>query len=209
VILNLNYKIRGTILRVIFSMTLLSLFSCSQEQVKPEEAQSSSASVTKSHTLSKAGREKYRAGITALYSNEFSKAQRIFNEFIRNNPNLAGGYANLALVHFKKNEFEKSLKQLNKAIELNPKQAHALNLRAQIYVMNGKIHKAKDDYVLAVTIKPKYANAQYNLALLYDVYLQEIELAIKHYKTYMTLLKKPDETTKDWIKHLEGTLNNG
>ncbi|MFK5893305.1 MAG: tetratricopeptide repeat protein [Pseudomonadota bacterium] len=191
---------------VVFAL-LFSLFSCAQ-QLKVPESKSGEENVP-SRAVSKAEREKYRAGITALYNNDLSKAQRIFNEFIRNKPKLAGGYANLALVHFKKKEFKKSLKQVNKALKLNPKQVQALNLRAQLYVLDGKIHKAKADYLLAVKTKPKYVNAQYNLALLYDVYLQEIELAIQHYKIYMSLLKKPDEITQDWITHLEGTLKNG
>ncbi|MFK5950133.1 MAG: tetratricopeptide repeat protein [Methylococcales bacterium] len=189
-------------------ISILSLFSCAQKQLKSPDSGSSDNSI-QSKPTSKAEREKYRSGITALYNNDLSKAQRIFHEFIRNKPELAGGYSNLALVHFKKKEYEKSLKQVNKALKLNPKQAQALNLRAQLYILDGKIHAAKDDYLLAIKTKPNYANAQYNLALLYDVYLQEIELAIKHYKIYMSLLKKPDETTKEWITHLEGTLKNG
>lgn len=185
---------------------LLALTSCAQNESKaPVDSQSTDS---KKRSVSAADRETYKKAMTALYNNKLSQAQRIFNEFVRNQPNLAGGYSNLALIHFKKKEFDKSLKQVNKALSLNPKQAQALNLRAQIYVIKGEIHKAKDDYLLAVKYKPNYANAQYNLALLYDVYLQEIKLAIQHYKIYMSLLKKPDEATKEWISHLEGTLKD-
>jgi len=128
----------------------------------------SQSKAPKNTSVSAADRETYKNGVTALYKNNLPQAQRIFNEFIRSHPNLAGGYSNLALIHFKKKEFDKSLKQVNKALSLNSKQAQALNLRAQIYVINGEIHKAKDDYLLAVKYKPNYINAQYNLALLYD-----------------------------------------
>jgi len=196
--------------RLIMIVSALLLTACGQENIKPKGGASTAVEETEqSKTVSKADREKYRDGITALHNGELSKAQRIFIEFIRNKPELAGAYSNLALVHFKKKEYEKSLKQTNKALELNPKQAQALNLRAQLYVIDGKIHKAKDDYIKAVEIKPAYINAQFNLALLYDVYLQEISLAIKHYKIYLSLLKEPDETTKEWITHLEGTLKDG
>jgi len=193
---------------VLLSCSLL-LISCAQDNIKPPGESSALEETEKTKSVSKSEREKYRDGITALHNDDLSKAQRIFNEFIRNKPDLAGAYSNLALVHFKKKDYEKSLKQINKALELNPKQAQALNLRAQLYVIDGKIHKAKDDYLKAVEIKPAYVIAQYNLALLYDVYLQEINLAIKHYKIYMSLLKKPDETTKEWISHLQGTLKDG
>ena len=188
-------------------LLMLLLSSCAQKQLKETDSPTE-GTATSNKSVSSSQRVKYRDGITALYNNDLSKAQRIFNEFIRNNPELAGGYTNLALVYFKKNEYVKSLKQVNKALELNPKQAQALNLRAQLYVRDGKIHKAKKDYIQSVTIKPKYINAQYNLALLYDIYLQEIEPAIKHYKIYLSLLKKPDEATEEWVTHLQGTLKN-
>jgi len=191
-------------------LTLVAMLTaCAGDNTK-SSAEDASSKQTKSskQTVTKSDRDKYRIGITALNNNELSKAQRIFNEFIRNKPRLAGAYSNLALVHYKKNEFDKSFKLVNKALELNPKQAQALNLRAQIYILNGKIHKAKDDYLRAVSIKPKYKNAQYNLALLYDIYFQEINLAIKHYKIYLSLQKKKDESILEWVKHLEGTLKD-
>ncbi|MFK5892001.1 MAG: tetratricopeptide repeat protein [Pseudomonadota bacterium] len=195
-----------SVIRILAIISILSLVSCAQEQLRSSGEKQTD--ITTNKTVSKADREKYRDGITALYNNDLAKAQRIFNEFIRNKPQLAGAYTNLALIHFKKKEHDKSLKLVNKALKLNKKQAQALNLRAQLYVIDGKIHKAKDDYLLAIKNKPEYTNAQYNIALLYDIYLQEIELAIKHYKIYMSLLKKPDEATKEWTAHLEGTLRN-
>jgi len=196
-------------LKLLAIVCILLLASCAGEPTRQPVASDNSVSKGSSdQSVTKFDREKYRKGITALNNNEFSKAQRIFIEFIRNKPELAGGYSNLALVYFKMNDYEKSLKQVDKAIQLNPEQAQALNLRAQIYIINGEIHKAKDDYIHAIKVKPKYANAQYNLALLYDIYLQEIKLAIKHYKVYLSLLKKPDEATIDWVKHLEGTLKD-
>jgi len=192
---------------LILSVFLLS--SCAQENIKtPDTGMGVTEETEQSKSVSSSDKAKYRDGITALYNNDLSKAQRIFTEFVRNKPQLAGAYSNLALVYFKNKEFDKSLKQLNKALELNPKQAQAYNLRAQLYVEDGKIHEAKADYLKAIEYKPKYTNAQYNLALLYDVYLQEINLAIKHYKIYMSLIKEPDEATKEWIRHLEGTLKD-
>jgi len=197
------------LLRLIALVFISLLVSCAGETTKQTvTGDNSDARSSPNKSVTKFDREKYRNGITALNNNELSKAQRIFIEFIRSKPELAGGYSNLALVYFKMNDYEKSLKQVDKALQLNPKQAQALNLRAQIYVINGEIHKAKDDYLKAIKVKPKYVNAQYNLALLYDIYLQEIELAIKHYKIYMSLLKKPDEATLEWVKHLQGTLKD-
>lgn len=201
--------------KFILAATVLILSACAQTPDKTtvdnEQQKQTSTETSKAHSMSvsKSERDRYREGLAALNNNDIAKAQRIFTEFIRKQPELAGAYSNLAVIHFKKNELEKSLKLLNKAIELNPKQSQAYNLRAQIMVKHGKIQQAKIDYTKAIELNPKYVNAQYNLALLYDIYLQEIELAIKHYEIYMSLIKIPDPATKDWIIHLKGTLNNG
>jgi tetratricopeptide (TPR) repeat protein len=194
--------------KIILAGALVILSSCSQEPVKPETFKQSGRT-EQGKSATKADRDKYREGLIALNNHDNAKAQRIFSEFIRNKPGLAGAYTNMALIHSKNSEYDQSLTLINKAIQLNPKQSQAYNLRAQIMLKNGKIHKAKDDYIKAVELNPKYINAQYNLALLYDIYLQEIELAIKHYNIYMSLLKKPDQGTKEWVDHLKGTLKNG
>ena len=189
-------------------MLIVTLTSCAQETYRAS-ASDSQPDVAQSKSVSTSDRDAYRQALTALNNNELDKAQDLFDQFTNRKPGLAGGYSNLALIYYKKAEFEHSMQQVNRAIELNPNQVQALNIRAQLYIRQGKIQEAKDDYLKAVELKPDYINAQYNLALLYDVYLQEIALAIKHYKIYLSLIKEPDTITKDWVTHLEGTLKNG
>ncbi len=195
------------LLKPLIPAIFIALFSCSQPTVKEETEQTASPPNNRK-SLTKIQREIYRDGVTALYNKDYATAERIFKDFIHHKPELAGAYSNLALMHFKKKEYTESLALANQAIQLNPKQSQAYNLRGQLHIIEGEINKAKDDYSKSIELKPKYANAQYNLALLYDIYFQEIELAIKHYEIYLSLLKKPDEATTEWINHLKGTLNN-
>lgn len=186
-------------------ISLLVLSACAHDASRPSEPK---PETEQPRTISESDRVEYQNAINALNNNQLAKAQRLFSQFIHNKPGLAGAYANLALIHFKKNEFDKSLVQVNKALALNADKAQALNLRAKLFVHDGKIHKAKDDYLKAIKLKPEYINAHYNLALLYDVYLQEITLAIEHYKIYLSLLKEPDTNTEAWVEHLERALKN-
>lgn len=187
----------------------LVLSACTQTPTKPTSEAPPQSTGSGEISASAADREEYKLGLIALNNNEDEKARKIFNDFIEDKPELAGPYTNLALIHFKKKEYDQALELVNKALGRNPKQAQAYQLRAQIFVNKGKIHDAKADYVKAIELKPDYINAQYNLALLYDIYLQEIELAIKHYEVYLSLLSKPDEATQEWINHLKGSVNNG
>jgi len=194
-------------------LTIITLVasSCATDTSKSDKSISSLATGTvtsKPLSISSSEREKYRKAIAALDNGQLEQAKNIFSEISDANPSLAGPYTNIALIHYKNKKYVDSFKLTEKAIKLNPKQAEAYNLRGQLNIAAGKVHDAKKDYREAIKLKPDYANAQYNLALVYDIYLQEIELAIKHYEIYMSLLKSPDEPTKEWISHLKGTLKD-
>ncbi len=181
------------------------------EEIKQQQdiKQSQAVVIQKSIKVSELDKKQYQLGMQALSDLDLDRAQVLFQGFIRNNPNNSEGYASFALVYFKRAEYKKALTYINKALALNTKQAQSYNLRAQLHIKNGQIHQAKKDYLMAIKLKPNYVNAHYNIALLYDIYFQEIELAIEHYRFYLSQLTTPDKVTEDWIKHLLGTLNNG
>ena len=192
-------------------LLLVILSACSSQQPpgpSPDETKTTITTPSPSQPV-KFDDRVFQDAVSAMQDNDLSTAQSLFNEFIRNNPNLSGAYVNLALIHFKQNKYQQSLELVNKAIQLNSAQAQAYQLRAQINILSGKINSAKEDYLKAIQLKPEYINAQYNLALLYDIYFQEINLAIKHYEIYQSLIDKPDDPNLEWINHLKGTLNNG
>lgn len=198
-------------IRCLIVTMIVTLSGCSTDTTRPDEQgqqPSSPADKNKPVSISSSDRENNKKAIAALNNADLATAQSIFEEILSNNPGLAGPHSNLALIHYKNKEYTQSFKMVEKAIQLNPNQAQAYHLRGQLYIAIGKVHDAKSDYLKAIKLKPDYLNAQYNIALLYDVYLQEIELAIKHYEIYMSLLKKPDEAIQEWINHLKGTLKD-
>jgi len=189
----------------LITISVLALSACTQTPVK-DSATTAQTHMIGNISVSTSEHEKYEKGLIVLNNNENSRAEQIFNDFLADKPDLAGPYTNLALIQFKKKNYDQSLELVNQALLRNPEQAQAYQLRGQIFLTRKKIHDAKKDYVKAIELKPDYINAHYNLALLYDIYLQEIALAIKHYETYLSLIKKPDEATREWVNHLKGIL---
>lgn len=192
----------------LITISIMVLSACAQTPDK-YSATTAQTDTVENTAVTTGEREKYKKGLIALNNNENTKAEQIFNELLEAKPELAGPYTNLALIQFKKKNYEQSLGLVNKALLHNPEQAQAYQLRGQLFVTKRQIHDAKKDYIKAIELKPDYINAHYNLALLYDIYLQEIALAIKHYETYLSLIKKPDEVTQEWVNHLKGVLANG
>ena len=51
--------------------------------------------------------------------------------------------------------------------------------------------------------RQKYARAHFNLAVLGELYLQDMNLALNHFRAYQNLQKLPDENVANWIVDLE------
>lgn len=193
--------------KLTLTLCITLLTACTQSPVK--HAPSSSTQQDYDVSVSDSDKQRYRNAITELYNGNLESAKNQFIEFIQEKPNLAGAYSNLSLISYKLGDYQTALNYANQAIKRNARQAQAYHMRAQAYVKTGKINEAKADYLKALELKPDYILAHYNLALLYDIYLQEIELALKHYQSYTQLTDNKDKNTIDWISHLKGTLNNG
>ena len=58
-------------------------------------------------------------------------------------------------------------------------------------------------YLQAIKHKSDYAIAYLNLGILYDLYLQELNDALDHYKQYQTMTNNNDKLVDKWIIDLE------
>jgi tetratricopeptide (TPR) repeat protein len=201
--------------RAIFLMLALQLFTaCSQKNPLPAtqttpDTETTASQSTQAPQQKPVDTELYQKGLDALAANDFDNARKIFQQFISDNPQLSGAYINLAIIDVKQDKPEQAAKLLEIALSLNPQQATAYHLRGQVELKQGKIKQARDDFKKAIELKPDYTIAHYNLALVYDIYLQEIALAVEQYNLYLSLTTEKDTATREWVNHLKNTLNNG
>lgn len=151
----------------------------------------------------------YGKAITYLNNKQYDQAETILNSITKKRPQLAGPWANLALIDINNKQLDKAKNELNKAISLDPGMSQAYNLLGYIEKQNGNINKAIVYYLQAIDKNPDYAIAHYNVALLYDIYLQDIPDAIKHYKRYLEINHDQDKKTADWVAELERTIKQG
>ncbi len=150
----------------------------------------------------------YRQAITELNNSELEKSKISFQRMIEIQPDLAGPWANLALIQIKQQQYEKAEKNITIALEKNPNMAQALNMAGYIANRRGYINKAKHFYEKAIVTKPDYPLAHYNLALLYDLYLQNIPKAVEHYQQYLALISYEDKNTMNWVEELQLSIKS-
>jgi Flp pilus assembly protein TadD len=86
---------------------------------------------------------------------------------------------------------------------VNPRRAVYYNELGIIYRKEGKFDDARRTYSKALEVDPDYALAQLNIAILYDLYLQDPKQALPHYQRYQQLLPKADATVAKWIIELQ------
>jgi len=188
--------------KTIILCSALLLGACSSP-VKQQEMPQQSVAASGELTVTAAEKHLYRQAITALNASDLDTAESLLKEFNQQKPELAGPLANLGLVYYKQGKKDLARETLLQALEKNSKQAQALNLLGEIAYEDGNATKAEEYYKKAIAIRDDYANAHYNLALLYDIYFQDVAQAVKHYRRYT------DKDTANWLEQLENSLKSG
>lgn len=155
--------------------------------------------------ISKSDIKDFGLAINALKSNSASEAEILFKNLADDNPDISGPWLNLGLIYFNNNELSKSKQAANRALELNARNPYALNLLGMLASKEGEFKLAHTLYTKAISYKNDYAIAHYNLALLYDIYYQDIKAAISHYNHYLTLIDSNDKRTVDWLEQIKNT----
>ena len=193
-------------IKLLFFALLLSSCATTNETETVSTTKDSGVSPLEQSDSEKA---EYNKAISLLNDEKLSAAKEILLNISNDRPELAGPHANLAIIALKNNEPDKALQLVKISLTKNPKFAQALNLLAYLEQVSGDIQLAETHYKEAIAIKENYAVAHYNIALLYDVYLQDIEKAIPHYERYLKLIKNKDEKTADWLEQIKRRSNNG
>lgn len=156
--------------------------------------------------ISKKDISNFNMGVASLGANDTNKAASIFNNLISDNPEISGPWVNLGIIHYNNNQYQQSQIAASNALKLNPGNPYALNLSGMLARRNGNIKQAHSFYLKAIEYKKDYAIAHYNIALLYDIYFQDVRTAARHYRIYLDLIDGNDKQTTDWLEQIQNSM---
>jgi tetratricopeptide (TPR) repeat protein len=92
------------------------------------------------------------------------------------------------------------------AISRNNRDAVAYNHLGILLRYQGQFEEARKRYQRAIAIDSDYAYAHLNLGILFDIYLQDLKLALKQYQKYQALIGEEDKQVAGWIVDIQRRL---
>lgn len=151
-------------------------------------------------------RQKYAKGLTALREDKVLLGIELLQQVSIKRPELKSIFTNLGLAYFKQKSYDKAEQAFRQSIESNPDDAIAYNHLGIIKRLQGEFDSARENYQKAIQIDDNYANAHLNLGILYDIYLQNLKLALLQYKSYQAITNGENKTVGKWIADIQRQL---
>lgn len=180
---------------------VLLLTSCATKQQVGAPA-ATSASVT---SLLPVHAEIYRDALSKLQNQQPKEAEKLLKGLLRQRTDVPELWLNLAYSQYQQNKWSEAEKTIQKVLIAFPKIPQAHNLAGILAVEQGKFKAAEKHYVDALQLNAAYGNALYNMALLQDIYLQNVASAVQYYNRYLETAQD-DEATKAWVENLSRSL---
>ncbi len=115
-------------------------------------------------------------------------------------PNLSAPHIDLAIAYQLEGDLEAAETQLNEALAINPRHPVALNELGIVYRKTARFAQARQSYQAALDVYPGFHYARRNLGVLCDLYLADLECAVKNYEAYMATVDSDDEAAM-WLKN--------
>jgi len=158
--------------------------------------------VKQEYKVSASVEQQFAYGIEAMSAENYAQAIDIFHKVAQKEPRASGPWVNIAIAYRKLDQIDKADEAIETAVRLNPKNPYALNQAGIIKREKGAFGVAQTMYENALAEYPNYSNAHLNLAILCDLYLQNIVCAKSHYQAYQEIEKNDDKKVVAWISDL-------
>ena len=151
----------------------------------------------------------YEEAVTALKDGDTPLAIELLVQVSSDAPDKPFVFTNLGLAYFKLQELDLAEQAFQQALERNADDAVAHNHLGILQRQKGQFEDARNRYQRAIEINRDYARAYLNLGILFDIYLQDLEQALEHYRKYQSLISEEDSQVAGWIVDIERRLKSG
>lgn len=134
-----------------------------------------------------------------LQEGDLRGARRQFKYVTETFPTLSGPWLKLGVIAEKKEKYGDAIKHYQKAISVNGNNVNAYMALGLLQRRQGYFADAQRTYLEALQVWRDCPEAHLNLAILYDLYVNQPEEAQKHYEAYYFLTGQKDEKVHKWL----------
>lgn len=152
-------------------------------------------------------RSDFDAATTLLEAERYEQGIAVLKRVIEKAPKHTAPYINIAVAYKHTGKLERAEENLQAALAIDPAHPAANNEYGLLCRETGRFEEARDFYQKALAAYPDFHPARKNLGILCDLYLDDPQCALEHYKTYAEAVPA-DETVPLWIVDLERRTGN-
>jgi len=149
----------------------------------------------------------YEQAAAIMASGDYLEAQFRFQEFLMQYPGYPGAHVNLAIIYASNGDDQGAENSITDALMIDSQYPPALNQLGMLLRRQGRFQEAESAYLKAVMADPDYPLPHYNLGVLNELYLQQLESALLHYERYQALAENDKQVGK-WIADLKRRIGS-
>lgn len=193
---------------LLFAFTLLAACSSAPAKKATDVAQNAVTSKTTASVIkvSAEAKDDFSAAMALVKSEDYDGAIALLNKVIKEAPQSAVPYINLALIYKKQGKLKPAEEKLKQALLAEPENPVAHNEYALLYRKTGRFSEARNLYEKILGLHPNFNIVHKNMGILCDLYLRDYSCALNHYVTYSNNVQD-DKSVKIWIADLQKRLN--
>jgi Flp pilus assembly protein TadD len=148
----------------------------------------------------------YEQAVNALERGNNEEAIRLLQSVADAVPQLSAPRIDLGIAFHNAGDLEAAERNLRLALANNPDHPIANNELGIVLRKTGRFAEARKSYEAALKVYPGYHYARRNLAVLCDLYLADLDCALRNYQAYMATVPSDAEASM-WIKDLQIRMN--
>ena len=148
----------------------------------------------------------YETAVSYLEQGRHAEGMALLEQVATEAPDLSAPRIDLGIAQHHAGDLEAAETNLLLALESNPEQPVAHNELGIIYRKTGRFSEARQSYESALAVYPGFHFARRNLAILCDLYLADLDCALRNYEAYMKTVPS-DEEASMWIADIRYRLD--
>jgi Flp pilus assembly protein TadD len=150
-------------------------------------------------------RADYREAVRLLEQDRIEAGIGLLEQIVAQTPEVTAPHIDLGVAYGRLGDHEKAEHSLREALRLAPNHPVALNEMGILYRRTGRFDAARASYERALGVHPDYHYARRNLGVLCDLYLADLECALRQYERYVEIVSD-DEQVVIWIADIRNRL---